>query len=51
MDFYSCDICKELIDGEDINLCEICESRFCNACKEYLGGNCKKCYGKINLTK
>ena len=47
MDFYSCEICKDLFDLEDGKVCLICSQKYCNSCFEKSHHYCRNCNTKI----
>lgn len=54
MKFCSCDICKNLIDNEDLEICLVCKTKYCKTCKNNMHNYCRFCNTKIidrNLTK
>lgn len=54
MKFCSCDICKNLYDNSDMELCLVCKTKYCKNCKTRMHNYCYNCNSKIiskNLTK
>lgn len=54
MRFYSCDICGNLIENQNLEICVVCKNKICKDCFAKSGGYCRCCNTKIwakNLTK
>lgn len=50
MKFCSCDICGELFDNQNLEICVVCKTKICKECCKKCGGYCRECQTKI-LTK
>ena len=53
MKFYSCDVCKNVYENCDLELCLVCKTKYCKTCKEKMHNYCCCCNSKIfskNLT-
>lgn len=54
MRFYSCDICGEICDNKNLEICIVCKNKICENCFKKSGGYCRYCNSKIfskKLTK
>lgn len=47
MDFYSCEICKNIIDFDDAEVCLVCRKKYCFDCYTTCHHYCKNCNTKI----
>ena len=47
MKFCSCDICKNLYDNDELEICIVCKTKYCNSCCGYSHNYCNKCNTKI----
>lgn len=47
MKYKTCCVCKNLVDYDEICLCETCMKKFCSNCAKNNNDVCHSCYGKI----
>lgn len=54
MKFCSCDVCKNLDDFDNMEICVVCKTKYCKNCKSNMNNYCRLCNSEIydrNLTK
>ena len=51
MRFCSCDICNDLMEYEDMEICVVCKTKYCKNCKDKLHNYCRVCNTKIYSRK
>ena len=47
MDFYACEICKNIVDFDDCIICSVCNKKYCEYCFGLSNQYCKNCNSKI----
>ena len=47
MKFISCEVCKNLIDNSEAEICIVCKSKYCAECCRHSNNYCSRCNTKI----